>query len=49
MMLDYLKCHRYEIAKKTAPYMHDGSFETLEEVVEHYNSGGKITQIKALY
>lgn len=23
----------------TAPYMHDGSMETLEEVVEHYNSG----------
>jgi len=25
----------------TAPYMHDGRFTTLEEVVEHYNSGGK--------
>ena len=25
----------------TAPYMHDGSLKTLEEVVEHYNSGGK--------
>lgn len=24
----------------TAPYMHDGRFATLEEVVEHYNSGG---------
>jgi cytochrome c peroxidase len=23
----------------SAPYMHDGRFETLEEVVEHYNSG----------
>ncbi len=23
----------------TAPYMHDGRFRTLEEVVEHYNSG----------
>jgi cytochrome c peroxidase len=23
----------------TAPYMHDGRFGTLEEVVEHYNSG----------
>jgi cytochrome c peroxidase len=23
----------------TAPYMHDGRFATLEEVVEHYNSG----------
>lgn len=23
----------------TAPYMHDGRFETLEEVVEHYNTG----------
>lgn len=25
----------------SAPYMHDGRFETLEEVLEHYNSGGK--------
>jgi cytochrome c peroxidase len=28
-----------EIAK-TAPYMHDGSLKTLEEVVAHYNKGG---------
>lgn len=27
----------------TGPYMHDGRFETLEQVVEHYNSGVKIT------
>lgn len=26
----------------TAPYMHDGRFKTLEEVVEHYNSGVKM-------
>lgn len=25
----------------TAPYMHDGSFLTLEQVVEHYDTGGK--------
>lgn len=24
----------------TGPYMHDGRFETLEEVIDHYNSGG---------
>ncbi|MBK7763682.1 MAG: c-type cytochrome [Bacteroidetes bacterium] len=24
----------------TAPYMHDGSFKTLEAVINHYNSGG---------
>jgi len=24
----------------TAPYMHDGRFTTLEEVMDHYNSGG---------
>lgn len=24
----------------TAPYMHDGTLKTLEEVVEHYNKGG---------
>lgn len=25
----------------TAPYMHDGSLASLEEVIEHYNKGGK--------
>ncbi|MEZ4981787.1 MAG: cytochrome c peroxidase [Saprospiraceae bacterium] len=25
----------------TGPYMHDGSIQTLEEVIEHYNLGGK--------
>lgn len=25
----------------TAPYMHDGSLKTLEEVISHYDSGGK--------
>jgi cytochrome c peroxidase len=25
----------------TAPYMHDGSMESLEEVMKHYNEGGK--------
>ena len=24
----------------TAPYMHDGRFATLEEVIDHYNFGG---------
>jgi len=28
-----------EIAR-TAPYMHDGSLETLEDVIEYYNKGG---------
>lgn len=27
----------------TAPYMHDGRFQTLEEVVEHYNSGIQVS------
>ena len=26
----------------TSPYMHDGSIETLEAVIDHYASGGKI-------
>jgi cytochrome c peroxidase len=30
----------------TAPYMHDGRFNTLEEVLEHYNSGGKASRNK---
>ena len=25
---------------QTAPYMHDGSIQTLEDVIEHFNSGG---------
>jgi len=25
----------------TSPFMHDGSIKTLEEVIEHYNNGGK--------
>lgn len=28
----------------TAPYMHDGRFATLEEVIEHYNSGGHFAE-----
>ena len=28
-----------EIAR-TAPYMHDGTMKTLEEVIEHYDKGG---------
>jgi cytochrome c peroxidase len=27
----------------TAPYMHDGRFHTLEEVVDHYNTGGVLS------
>ena len=27
----------------SAPYMHDGRFATLEQVVEHYNSGGNFS------
>jgi len=30
----------------TAPYMHDGRFETLEEVIDHYNSGGHFSPNK---
>ncbi|MBK8451472.1 MAG: cytochrome C peroxidase [Saprospiraceae bacterium] len=30
----------------TAPYMHDGRFQTLEEVIEHYNSGGHYAENK---
>lgn len=28
---------------RTAPYMHDGRFATLEQVMQHYNSGGHNT------
>jgi cytochrome c peroxidase len=31
----------------TAPYMHDGSLKTIEEVIDHYNSGGKLHQNKS--
>ena len=26
----------------TAPYMHNGQYKTLDEVVEHYNRGGDV-------
>jgi len=28
----------------TAPYMHDGRFSTLDEVIAHYNTGGKYAE-----
>ena len=31
----------------TAPYMHDGSLNTLEAVIEHYNLGGKNNSTKS--
>lgn len=31
----------------TAPYMHDGSIETLEEVIKHYKTGGAIHKNKS--
>lgn len=35
------KTHTLRNIELTAPYMHDGRFKTLEQVVEHYNSGVK--------
>lgn len=32
----------------TFPYMHDGSINTLEEIIEHYASGGKANPHKSL-
>ena len=29
---------------KTAPYMHDGSLETLDDVVKFYNNGGRVKE-----
>jgi cytochrome c peroxidase len=37
----YFKIPSLRNIELTAPYMHDGRFKTLEEVVEHYNSGVK--------
>jgi len=33
----------------TAPYMHDGSLKTLEEVIDHYASGGKNSPNKSSF
>ncbi len=33
----------------TAPYMHDGSKQTLESIVEHYNAGGAIHPNKSQF
>ena len=34
------KVHSLRNVALTPPYMHDGSIESLEEVIEHYDSGG---------
>ncbi len=39
--LGAFKAHTLRNIALTAPYMHDGRFNTLEQVVEHYNSGIK--------
>ena len=33
----------------TMPYMHDGSIQTLEEVINHYNSGGHLHAHKSTF
>ncbi|MBK9981378.1 MAG: cytochrome C peroxidase [Saprospiraceae bacterium] len=33
----------------TAPYMHDGRFTTIQQVVEHYTSGGKFSPNKSAF
>jgi len=33
----------------TAPYMHDGRFKTLQEVLDHYASGGKDSPSKSVF
>jgi len=33
----------------TAPYMHDGRFETLDEVIDHYVSGGLYSPTKSAF
>jgi cytochrome c peroxidase len=40
--LDYgkFKAPSLRNVELSAPYMHDGRFNTLEEVIDHYNSGG---------
>ncbi|NNC94477.1 MAG: cytochrome-c peroxidase [Chitinophagales bacterium] len=37
---DLFKVPSLRNVEVTKPYMHDGSFESLEDVIEHYNSGG---------
>lgn len=33
----------------TAPYMHDGSFKTLDAVIDHYQTGGKAHPNKSIF
>lgn len=40
LMMGKFKTPTLRNVELTSPYMHDGRFTTLEEVVEHYNSGG---------
>lgn len=34
---------------KTAPYMHDGSLETLKDVVDFYNNGGRVKETDPVF
>ena len=34
---------------RTAPYMHDGSLETLKDVVKFYNNGGRVSEKDPVY
>lgn len=34
---------------KTAPYMHDGSLETLKDVVKFYNNGGRVKESDPIF
>ena len=38
---DLFKVPTLRNVELTAPYMHDGSFKTLDEVIEHYSKGGE--------
>ncbi len=36
------RCPRCVTSRVTAPYMHDGSFKTLREVIDYYNEPDKV-------
>jgi len=44
---DLFKVPTLRNIEMTAPYMHDGSIKTLEEVIEHYSKGGQIHSNKS--
>ena len=49
MDLELFKIPSLRNVALSSPYMHDGSIQSLEQVVEHYNNGGNVNRNKSSF